>query len=79
VTALTFVARDMLRRGAAGLARELGKAGLMHTMPAGWIDADCTNMFYTLDQAEHRNRLGRFRHLAQPYEPALTRFRAALR
>ena len=79
MAALTFVARDMLRRGTAGLADELGKAGLMHAMPTGWIDADCANMFHTLDQAEHRGRLCRFRHLAQPYEPALTAFRAALR
>jgi hypothetical protein len=79
MAALTFEAGDMLRRGTAGLADELGKAGLMHAMPTGWIDADCANMFHTLDQAEHRGRLCRFRHLAQPYEPALTRFRAALR
>jgi hypothetical protein len=39
-------------------------------------------MVQTLDQAQHRGRLCRFRHLAQPDEPALTAltaFRAALR
>ena len=51
----------------------------MHVMSASWIDADRANMVQTLDQPEHRGRLCRFRHLAQPDEPALTRFRAALR
>ena len=32
--ALAFVSGDMLHRGAAGFAGELGKAGLMHAMPA---------------------------------------------
>ena len=76
---LALVARDMLRRGAAGFTGELSKAGLMHTMPAHRIEADRADMLQTLDQTEHRNRLRRFRHLAQPGEPALVGFRAALR
>jgi hypothetical protein len=36
-------------------------------------------MVQTLDQAQHRGRLCRFRHLTQPDEPALTAFRTALR
>jgi len=79
MTALTFVTGNMLNRGAAALAGELGKASLMHAMSAGGIDADCANMVQTLDQAQHRSRLCRFRYLAQPNEPALTAFRAALR
>ena len=57
MTALTFVAGDMLYRGTAGLAGELGKAALMHAMSEGGIDADCANMVQTLDQAQHRGRL----------------------
>src|SRR5271165_7330420 len=79
MTALTLVSRDVLCRGTAGLAGELGEACLMHALPAGWINANRANVAQTLDQAEHRSRLCRFRHLAQPDEPALTRFRAALR
>ena len=79
MTALTFVAGDMLYRSTAGLAGELGKAALMHAMSAGGIDADRANMVQTLDQAQHRGRLCRFWYLAQPDEPALTAFRAALR
>jgi len=78
MTALTFVAGDMLYRGTAGLAGELGKAALMQAMSAGGIDADRANMVQTLDQPQHRGRLCRFRYLAQPDEPALTAFRAAL-
>src|SRR5437762_13766288 len=48
-------------------------------MSAGGIDADCANMVQTLYQAQNRGRLCRFRYLAQPDEPALTAFRAALR
>ena len=44
MAALTLVAGDMLRRGTARLADELGKAGLMHAMPAGRIEADRANM-----------------------------------
>jgi hypothetical protein len=55
-----------------------GKAALMHAMTAGGIDADRANMVQTLDQPQHRGRLCRFRYLAQPDEPALTAFRAAL-
>ena len=77
--ALALVAGDMLHRGAAGLAGELSKAGLMHAMPARRIEADRADMLQTLDQAEHRSGLCRFRHLAQPGEPALAGFRPALR
>ena len=79
VPPLALIARDMLRRGAAGFTGELSKAGLMHTMPAHRIEADRADMLQTLDQTEHRNRLRRFRHLAQPGEPALVGFHAALR
>jgi hypothetical protein len=79
MTALTLVAGDMLYRGTAALAGELGKAALMNAMAAGGIDADRANMVQALDQAQHRCGLCRFRHLAQPDKPALTRFRAALR
>ena len=77
--ALALVAGDMLHRGAAGFAGELGKACLMHAMPARRIEADRADMVQTLDQAEHRDRLRRFRHLAQPGEPALAGFRPVLR
>ena len=71
---LTLMIRDMLRRGAAGLASELGKAGLMHAMSARWIKANRADMFQALDQSQHRDRLRRFRHLAQPGKPALIGF-----
>ena len=77
--ALPLVAGDMLHRGAARLAGELGKARLMDEMSAAWIDADRANMFQALDQTEHGDRLGRFRHLAQPGQPALAGFLPALR
>jgi hypothetical protein len=69
----------MLHRGAARFADELGKAGLMHSMPARRIKAGCADMIQALDQTEHRDRLRRFRHLAQPGEPALVGFRPTLR
>src|SRR6266478_6836150 len=77
--ALALVTRDMLHRGAARFAGELGKAGLMHTMPARRIKPGCADMVQALDQTEHRDRLRRFRHLAQPGEPALIGFRPTLR
>ena len=76
---LALVARDMLHRGAARFAGEPGKASLMHTMPACRIEAGGADMVQSLDQTEHRHRLRRFRHLAQPGEPALAGFRPALR
>ena len=79
MAALPFVFGDMLRRGATRFAGELGKAHLMDTMPARWIKADCADMVQTLNDAEHRDRLRRFRHLAQPGEPALVGFCPALR
>jgi hypothetical protein len=63
--------RDMLRRRAAGLAGELGKADLMHAMTACRIKANRTHMFQAFDQSQHRDRLRRFRHLAQPGKPTL--------
>jgi hypothetical protein len=36
MTALTFVAGDMLYRGTAGLAGELGKTPLMHAIALTW-------------------------------------------
>jgi hypothetical protein len=77
--ALALVAGDMLCRGTAGFAGELGKAGLMHTMPTPRIKTGCADMVQSLDQTEHRARLRRFRHLTQPGEPALVGFRPALR
>ena len=41
--ALALVTRDMLHRGAARFADELGKAGLMHSMPARRIKAGKLN------------------------------------
>jgi hypothetical protein len=49
------VTRDMLHRGAARFADELGKAGLMHSMPARRIKAGCADMIQALDQTEHRD------------------------
>jgi hypothetical protein len=51
----------------------------MHAMPAVRLDADYPDMIQALDQAEHRGRLCRLRHLAQPDEPALPGFHPALR
>ena len=51
----------------------------MHSMPARRIMASCADMVQSLDQTEHRDRLRRFRHLAQPGEPALVGFRPTLR
>jgi hypothetical protein len=77
--ARAFVARDMLHRGPARFAGELGKAGLMNTMPTRRIKASGPDMVQSLDQTEHRGRLHRLRHLARPGEPALVGFRSALR
>ena len=74
-----LVASDMLRRRAAGLARKLSEARLMHTMRARRVLADRAHMIEPLDQAEHRRRLGRFRHLPQPGQPAVRGFRATIR
>jgi len=79
MTALTFVPGDMLYRGTSGCAGELGMAALMHAMCAGWIDGDPVNMVQMLDQAQHCGRLSCFRYLAQPDDPALTRFHATFR
>ena len=79
MAALPFIVGDMLGRRPSGLTGELRKAGLMHAMPARGIDADRPDMVQALDQAEHRGRLCRLRHLAQPGEPALPGFRPALR
>jgi hypothetical protein len=62
--------------GFTGKPRE---AGLMHAMPARGVDANRPDVVQTLDQAEHRGRLCRLRHLAQPAEPALPAFRPGLR
>jgi len=48
--ALALVTRDMLHRGAARFADELGKAGLVHSMPARGIKAGCADMVQALDQ-----------------------------
>ena len=76
---LALVTRDMLHRGTVRFTDELGKAGVMHSMPARRIKADYADMVQALDQTEHRDRLRRFRHLAQPGEPALVGFRPVLR
>jgi hypothetical protein len=62
--ALALVACDMLHRGAARFAGELGKTWLMHSMPARRIKAGCADIVQSFDQTEHRDRLRRFRHLA---------------
>ena len=79
MAALPLIAGDMLGRRPPGLTGKLREAGLMHAMPARGIDADRPDMVQALDQAEHRGRLCRLRHLAQPAEPALPGFRPALR
>src|SRR6516162_1652376 len=76
---LALVTRDMLHRGTVRFTGELGKAGVMHSMPARRIKADYADMVQALDQTEHRAWLRRFWHLAQPGEPALVGFRPALR
>jgi hypothetical protein len=63
----------------ARFAGKLGEARLMHTMPARWIKAEGAGMVQSLDHAEHRAWLRRFRYLAQPGEPALIGFRPSLR
>ena len=47
--ALALVTRHMLHRGAARFADELGKAGLMHSMPPRRIKAGCADMVQMLD------------------------------
>ena len=54
VAALPLHAGEMLRRGAAGLARQLGQPCLVDAMSAGGVDADRADMLEALDQAEHR-------------------------
>src|SRR6516162_74360 len=76
---LALVTRDMLHRGTVRFTDELGKAGVMHSMPARRIKADYADMVQALDQTEHRAWLRRFWHLAQPGEPALVGFRPVLR
>ncbi len=49
VPPLALIARNMLRRGAAGFSGELSKAGLMHTMPVHRIKANRADMLQTLD------------------------------
>ena len=71
---LPLVTRDMLRRGATGLAGKLSEACLMHTMSARGIETDRAHMIQALNQSQHRDRLRRFRHLAQPGEPGLVGF-----
>ncbi len=78
VAALPLVAGDMLGRCPPGLTGELRQARLMHTMPARGIDTDRPDMVQALDEAEHRGRLCRQGHLAQPDEPALPGLRTAL-
>ena len=58
---LRFVPGYMLRGRAAGLARELGKASLMHMMRTRRVEADRAHVGEAFDQSEHRRRLGRFR------------------
>ena len=79
MAALPLIAGDMLGRRPSGLTGKLRQARLMHAMPARGIDADRPDMVQALDQAEHRGRLCRLRHLAKPDKPALPAFRPALR
>ena len=64
LTALAFIACDMLGRRASSFAGELGQARLVHTVPVRLIEADLAKVFQPFDQAEHRSRLGRFGHLS---------------
>jgi hypothetical protein len=75
----TTVQQPDPRRGAAGLTSKLGKASLMLTMSARRIETNRADMVQAFDQPEHRDRLRRFRHLAQPGQPALAGFGPALR
>ena len=68
----------MIRIRPPGLTGELREASLMHAMPAGGVDADRPDMVQALDEAEHRGRLWRLGHLAQPDKPALPGCRPAL-
>ena len=79
MAALPLIACDMLGRRPSGLSGKPREAGLMHAMPASGIDADRPHVVQALDQAEHRGRFRRLRHLAEPNEPALPGFRPALR
>ena len=45
----------MMHRGTVRFADELGKAGLMHSMPPRRIKAGCADMIQALDQTEHRD------------------------
>ena len=78
VAALPFVSSEMLGRRPSSLPGELHKTALMHAMPARGVVADCPDMVQAFDEAEHRGRLCRLRHLPQPAEPALAGFRPAL-
>jgi hypothetical protein len=79
VSALPFVSSEMLGRRPSSLTGEPRETKLMHAMPACGVDADRPDMVQTLNGAEHRGRLCRLGHLAQPAEPALAGFRPALR
>src|SRR5512135_84883 len=75
MTPLSFVSSDMLRRGTICLAAELCEASLMNAVATRRIESDRPNVVQALDQTEHRNRLCRFWHLAQPGKPALAGLR----
>lgn len=79
MAALPFIAGDMLGRRSPGLAGKLAEAWLMHPMPARGVDTNSPDMGQALDQAEHRGRLCRQRHLTQPAEAALAALYSALR
>jgi hypothetical protein len=65
--ALALVTRDMLHRGAARFADELGKAGLMHSMRARRIKAGGADIVQALDQTEHRPGSGHCQERVSPF------------
>jgi hypothetical protein len=56
----------MLGRRPPGFTGKLREAGLMHAMSARGVDADRPDIVQTRNEAEHRDRFCRLRHLAQP-------------
>jgi hypothetical protein len=72
VSARAFLSGQMLYRGAAGFTGKLDQACLVDAVGASGVDADRTDVNQTLDQAQHRKRLRRFRHLAEPRQPGLS-------
>ncbi len=79
VAALPLQAGEVLHGGSASLAGQVGQAPLVNAMALRRVDADFPDMGHAFHEAEHGRRLGRFRHLAQPCQPALAGVGPALR